>query len=304
MSKRIITVIPTLNEERAIGNVIKGLKAQLRWDHEILVVDGHSTDRTVELAKSAGAKVIFQKGRGYGDAYLSGFEYALQNLDPDIILMIDGDGTYDPLDVAIILEPLLKGKADLVIGNRFPHMDPGAMNPLNIVGNKILSWIARRLTRIHIYDTQCGLRALTASLLRKMYLTSTGMPLAIEMLVEAKEIGARIVEVPVRYHPRIGESKLRPIRDGLRIAATILRLARDCEPIMFFGLISLGFIVAGTIIGLKVVLEWLSTGRIGHLASTVLSALLIITGVQMFVLGLLADMIRGLRRKILHRKLE
>jgi dolichol-phosphate mannosyltransferase len=296
---KIVVVIPTLNEEKGIGLVIDGInKAMHQYNPTVLIVDGYSKDKTVEIAKEKGASIIYQRADGYGDALMTGFKYANNHINADIIVMMDADGTYDPDDIPELLAPLLKDQADLVIGNRFRGMKRGAMTFTNRIGNKILSWIARRSLRIKVTDTQCGLRAFRASLIKNLHIKTEGMSFATEMLTEAKHAGARILEVPIAYHPRIGNTKLNPIKDGMRILGTILRLIRDYEPLLFFG--GFGFILAsiGSLIGMSVVFEWIRTGSVTHLASVSLSSMLIITGFFVFMMGLLADMIKDLKKEL------
>lgn len=293
----IVVVIPTLNEEPTIGTVIDEIRKVLsQFDHKILVVDGYSQDRTVPIALEKKVEVIFQNGKGYGDAYLTGFKFAVENLRADVIVMIDGDGTYNPHDVQRLLNPLLNDKVDFVIGNRFAGMDKNAMGLWNKFGNKLISHVAKWLLRIKVYDTQSGLRAFKSELLKKMSLNHTGMPFAIELLAEAHHAGAKIIEVPISYHKRVGSTtKLNIFKDGLAIIGTILKLARDYRPLLFFGLIGSSLMAIGGFIGLWIVVEWLMKGTVTRTASTILSALLIMTGIQTFTVGLIADMIKGLR---------
>jgi glycosyltransferase involved in cell wall biosynthesis len=221
---RIAVVIPTLNEAKSIGKVLDEVFNVLRgMDFEVLIVDGHSEDATVDIARSKGAKVIYQRNRGYGDALKTGFLHARNSLNPDVLVMMDGDYTYDPKDIPKLIKPILAGQADMVVGNRFPRMEKGAMTLVNKIGNKILSWVARRILKVNVHDTQCGIRAFKTELLNHMNLTCEGMPFATEMLAEAKFAGAKIVEVPVAYRVRIGSAKLNPIRDGFLILGLIIK---------------------------------------------------------------------------------
>jgi len=304
-SSRILVVIPTLNEEETIVNVISGIKDSLKISNypnfEIVVVDGNSTDRTVELARSSGAEVIFQEGTGYGDALLTGFMHARHEKKASVTVMIDGDGTYSPTDIPKLLEPLAARDADLVLGNRFASLKEGSMSSLNRLGNRLFSRMVSRMLEMPIKDSQCGLRALRSDLVDLLDLKTTGMPFATEMLVETKKMGMKIRQVPVSYYPRKGKTKLNPIVDGFRIMGTIVRLIRDFEPLLFFGVIGLLFAIVGALVGVRVVIEWLETGTIVHLASVVFSALLIMTGFQLFSIGLLADMVKDVRRRVVKR---
>ena len=292
-----VIVIPALNEEKSIGVVLDEISSIFEGrDYSVVVVDGNSVDGTPEIARKRGAIVISQLGKGYGDALLSGFNYAIDELDPYVIAMMDADMTYDPKDIPVLMEPILDDKADLVVGNRFKGMEKGAMPIFNRMGNRVLSWIARLALKIRIYDTQCGIRIFRTDLLDGLNLSKKGMPFAIEMLAEAKFSGARISEVPVSYRPRVGVTKLSPIKDGLMIFGTILRLMRDTQPLLFFGGMGSLLGVMGFILGFDVALEWLRTQTVTRLPSVILSVLFLMGAIQFFTLGLVADMIKGLRK--------
>ena len=294
---KLVIVIPALNEAESIGSVLDEISDVFDGeDYSVVVIDGHSTDGTLEIAREKGAIVVDQRGGGYGDALLTGFLYAREDLGADLIAMMDADMTYDPKDIKVLMGQVVDGGADLVVGDRFKGLEKGAMPFVNRVGNRFLSWVARRFLKLGIHDTQCGLRVFRADLVDWLELTNKGMPFAVEMLAEAKFAGARISEAPVRYRPRMGEPKLSPLRDGLMIFGTILRLMRDTQPLLFFG--GIGFLLGalGIILGLYVTLEWFRTGTVGRVPTVILSMLLIIGAMQFFTLGLVADMIKGLRK--------
>jgi dolichol-phosphate mannosyltransferase len=299
---KIVVVIPALNEEDGIGGVIDAIDNSLnQLNYSILVVDGPKTmerDRTSTIAMNKGAHAINQPGKGYGDALITGFNYARDHLSADILVMMDADMTYDPDDIHPLVEPIFEDYADLVIGNRFVGMEKGAMTRLNTVGNKIISYICKVFLGVKVSDTQCGLRVFSADLLDSMHLTNVGMPLATEMISEATFVGARIVERPITYKARIGETKLSPVRDGLRIFDTILALMRDTRPMSFFGGLGILLGVIGALLGFVVTFEWLTTGSVSRVPTTILSVLFILSAIQMVTIGLVADMIKGLRKRL------
>lgn len=226
----IVIVIPALNEENGIGLVLDRVnKAMEPYSHRVLVVDGNSSDGTIRIAKDRGALVIFQSNKGYGEALRTGFTYACESLKADIVVMLDADGTYDPHDIPALLRCILENRSDMVVGNRLQQLTDGTMPFINVVGNRILSLTARIVLQLDVSDTQCGLRALHASLIRRVRIESDGMSFAIEMLARAKQAGARISEVPISYWPRYGNSKLNRFRDGFDILRTILRHATQGE---------------------------------------------------------------------------
>ncbi|UCC58737.1 MAG: glycosyltransferase [Candidatus Bathyarchaeum sp.] len=287
---RIAIVIPTLNECKAVGKVLTSVKQVMEgYEYRVLVVDGHSTDGTDEIAKNMGANVIYQRGKGYGDALKTGFFHARKRLDAKVIVMMDADLTYDPKDIPKLVAPIVDDEADMVVGNRFAGMQKGAMPFVNRVGNRVLSLVAKLALGLNLYDTQSGMRAFKSELLDSMHLVAVGMPLAMEMLAEARSVEARISEVPISYMPRVGKTKLNPIKDGGKILGTTVRLMLDIRPLLFFG--SIGGVLG--IMGL--LLHYLMLPI--ELAHIVFPFLFIIGGMLLFWFGFVIVLIRKLRRR-------
>lgn len=212
----VSVVIPCLNEEEGITAVVEQARAALQADGlagEVLVVDNASEDRSAELARAAGATVVEEPRRGYGSAYLAGLAAARG----EYIVMADADGTY-PLDRLPEFVHHLRDGADMVVGNRFGGtIHPGAMPwPNRYIGNPILSGMLNLLFRSGVRDAHCGLRAVRASALPALKLSTTGMEFASEMVIKAGKRRLRVDEIPIDYHPRIGESKLSRVNDAWR----------------------------------------------------------------------------------------
>ncbi len=293
---RLGIVIPALNEAGAIGSIIEKIKTVLKeFSISFVVVDGGSTDDTVNIARKLGTEVVKQCREGYGDALTLGFEYASRELKSDVILMLDADGTYDPSDISKLLGPILDGEADIVMGNRLPRRLPGSMTLINRIGNGIISWLTARLFGLHVSDTQCGMRAFSADLVPIFAGQAKGMSFATEMLIDAYQSGARIEEAQIVYRPRVGKTKLNPLKDGASILGIILRLLRDYKPLLFFGGLSLGFMIVGVLEGFAAIREWILFGTVTKTATAILTALFIIMGVQFLSVGLVADMVKGMR---------
>jgi glycosyltransferase involved in cell wall biosynthesis len=287
---RIAIVIPTLNECKAVGKVLDGVKSVMDgYEYRVLVVDGHSIDGTDEIARDEGADVIYQQSRGYGDALKTGFFHARKRLNAKVIVMMDADLTYDPKDIPKLVAPILEDEADLVVGNRFARLQKGAMPFVNKIGNRVLSLVAKLALRLDIFDTQSGMRAFKSELLDSMNLVAVGMPLAIEMLAEARSSDARICEVPITYRPRVGKTKLNPIKDGGRILGISVRLMFDIRPLLFLG--SIGAVLG--IIGL--LLHYLVLPI--DLAHFMLPFLFMIGGILLFWIGVVIVIIKELRRR-------
>ncbi|NJF26145.1 glycosyltransferase [Thermococcus sp. Bubb.Bath] len=275
----VSVVLPTMNEERAIRVVLPRIDEVLNrtgLEYEIIVVD-KSSDRTPEIARELGAVVVRQEGKGYGDAYLTGFRHAKGKY----VLMMDLDGSYDPEDIPALLQPLLRGEADMVMGSRLKgEIDRGAMPWLHRrIGNPFLTRVLNLFFHVGVSDAHCGMRAIRRDALKRLPLRCRGMEFASEMVIEAAKHGLRIVEVPIHYHRRIGESKLSSFRDGWRH----LRFMLLYSPTHLFLLP--GSIIA--LLGLFVLLYTYFFQPI-RLHTMILGALMLITGSQVIGFGISA----------------
>jgi glycosyltransferase involved in cell wall biosynthesis len=207
---KISVVIPCYNEEDGIQSVIESMPPCV---DEVVVVDNNSTDRTGEIARTLGAKVVFQPRKGYGAAYQAGLPAATG----DVIATLDGDGTYPADEISMLVDALEDRRLDFISGSRFPLRNPGAMNFSNKVGNMVLTIATAMLWFKPLKDSQSGMWVFRRSILPQLRLTSDGMPLSEEIKIEAIEkLGRRFAEVGIDYRPRIGEVKLQKWRDGWR----------------------------------------------------------------------------------------
>jgi glycosyltransferase involved in cell wall biosynthesis len=216
-------VIPCLNEQETLGACIKKTQCTLETigiQGEVIIADNGSTDNSAAIAKRFGASVVHQPLRGYGAAYLAGFAAARGQY----LLMGDSDDTYDFTDLERFITPLHEGY-DLVIGNRFKgKMHKDAMSwARRYIGNPILSGLLRLLFRTDIGDSHCGMRSFTADAYKRMALQTTGMEFASEMVVKAVQAELKILEIPINYAPRAGESKLHPLPDAWRHIRYLLK---------------------------------------------------------------------------------
>ncbi|MEM2841916.1 MAG: glycosyltransferase family 2 protein [Thermoproteota archaeon] len=184
---------------------------------EVIVVDS-SNDGTDQIASFEGAKVIKQEKRGYGAALKSGIE----NASGEFVIFMDGDGTYDPSDIPKLLEPLVDGLADLVLGCRF-RSKPKNMSMIRYIGNVILSVLFSLLFFEKVKDTQTGMKGARREAFLKMNLNENGMQFSTEVLSKALKHGFKVLELNIKYHERTGESKLRPLNDGLGIIFFIMK---------------------------------------------------------------------------------
>ena len=210
-------IFPALNEEAAIARCVEQAThalARAGLHGEVVVVDNRSTDRTAEVAARAGARVVTEPRPGYGAACLRG----LREARGECLLLLDADGTYPAEMVAEFVHAMREGGADIVLGNRFGGlMERGSMPLLNrYVGNPILSGMTRILFRAPLTDIHCGMRGIRRDRVAALDLRMPGMEFATEMLVKALDQGMNIGELTIPYRPRLGPSKLRPLRDAWR----------------------------------------------------------------------------------------
>ena len=208
-------MIPCLNEAENIEQCVSAAWDALEANGisgEVIVADNGSTDGSAELARAAGARVVHEPRRGYGSAYLAGFAAARG----DYIVMADADLTYDFAEIPRFVKELDDG-AQLVMGDRMDSIHDGAMPWMNRhIGNPVLSGFLNLLYRTNVRDVHCGMRALRRDVLPVLDLNSTGMEFASEMVIRAAKQQLDVREFPIEYHPRGGESKLSPMRDGWR----------------------------------------------------------------------------------------
>lgn len=239
--ERIAVLIPALNEEQTIADVVHGFRAACP-EARIIVFDNDSTDGTARRARAAGAEVWHEPRRGKGNVVQSMF----RNIDADVYVMVDGDATYPADRVHDLIRPVLDGSADMVIGSRLLHGTESDFRPLNRLGNVFYATLLRSLFGFRITDLLSGYRAFSRRLVKTLPLLGGGFETEAEMTIKAVHRGFRVMEVPVTLvsRPAGSTSKIRVIQDGLLILNAIVSLFRDYKPLTFFGVIALLFAAA------------------------------------------------------------
>ena len=218
----ISVIIPALNEEDAIGKVLHDIPS---WVDEVVVVDNGSTDKTAEVAASKGAKVVLEPVRGYGSACLTGIE-AISN--PDVVVFLDGDYSDCPEEMVQLVDPILIGEADIVIGSRLSgNREQGSLTELAIFGNKLTCLLLRLFWNQKCTDLG-PFRAIKYIPLLDLEMEDTGYGWTVEMQIKAVKKDLRILEVPVSYRKRIGVSKIsgnkiNSLKAGYKIMTTIVK---------------------------------------------------------------------------------
>lgn len=226
--QKVTVVIPCYNEAKSIAKVIKGFDQNKLLHHgydlEVLVIDNNSKDKTAQVAKAAGARVITENKQGKGNAMRTGFRSVSD--DTDYVVMLDGDDTYNPKEVMRMLEPLQSGFSDVVIGSRLGgKMVAGSMTGFNRMGNWIFSHIVRYFYRANVTDVLTGYFAWKKEVIDDLHphLVSKGFAIEMEMITKMARMGHEIYSVPISYHPRGGQTNLHPIYDGIRILSMFFR---------------------------------------------------------------------------------
>lgn len=220
--KLLSVVVPMFNEEPTIGNVISRIQSTLIKNgvkFEIIVIDDCSLDRSLEVAKKYDVRLFtFKQNMGKGYALRAGFAKA----KGDFIATIDSDGSHCPEELPLLLDSLLKGEADLVIGSRF-STPTSATSRRNQAGNRLFNKIIRLLTGNSMSDSQSGYRVMTSKVLKSMNLISAEYEIESEMLVKTVRRGYRIREVPITFEQRTyGKSQIDPLVDGFKILCSII----------------------------------------------------------------------------------
>jgi glycosyltransferase involved in cell wall biosynthesis len=216
-NRRITVVVPCLNEEVGIANVLREVPP---FVDEVIVVDNGSTDHTAAIARQMGAQVVSELNRGYGRAYKSGFSRATG----DIIVTLDGDHSYPVDALSYLLEAFMHCGVGFLSASRFPVLHDAAMNSKHKFGNRVLSIVMSLLFLRWVHDSQSGMWVFRRDVLSKMKLVSDGMAFSEEIKIEAitkREIGFR--EIFISYSQRIGERKLMPWRDGINNLLFLVR---------------------------------------------------------------------------------
>jgi glycosyltransferase involved in cell wall biosynthesis len=288
----IIITIPAYNEERTLPRVLEEITTVMNetdYTYQILVVDDGSTDRTAAVAREHGAIVVSKNHSGLAETFQVEMNECLKR-KADIIVHTDADGQYHSQHIPQLIKKVEEGY-DLVLGSRFRE-DTSHMPFLKRLGNKAFAIVLSSLTKVKLTDTTTGFRAFTAAIARDIRYINR-FTYTQEQIIKAAKQGFRITEIPITSR-RTRPSRLftNPWEYAIKAWTNILRIYRDYNPLHFFGKIGLGFFTIGFIIGMWLIYLFITTGKIGHVPSAILSMLLIVVGVQIILFGFLADMMQ------------
>jgi glycosyltransferase involved in cell wall biosynthesis len=237
--------IPAFNEEISIGSIVL---RSLRYADTVLVIDDGSTDNTADIAKQAGATVISHKtNQGKGVAVMDIFNYA-KGIDAAKLVLIDGDGQHNPDEIPGLIEPILNGSADIVIGSRFIKKNKHNVPGFRRIGQEVLTLATNVASNSRVNDTQSGFRAFSRNTFNCFSFHERGMGIESEMLVEAAKDNLTICEVHANIRYDVNGSTYGPVVHGFSVLGSVLGLIFRKRPIIFLSMVSLMLLMAGLIL--------------------------------------------------------
>ncbi|MBV9009903.1 MAG: glycosyltransferase [Verrucomicrobia bacterium] len=281
MNPSTLTVlIPCLNEELGIAEVVREYSRAFPYA-EILVVDNGSEDSTADAAREAGALVLKERRRGKARAVAT----ALEQIDTDLVLMVDGDGSYPAAGARLLLDQFQREPADMISGIRSAQDD--VFRPLHQWGMSVFASVLNLVFGFKPLDLFSGLRLLSGRFYQHVPVLSRGFELEIELTIQAIDKGFSLAEVPVPFCSRTGgsRSKLRTVHDGLRILRLLAVLFRDYRPFAFFGTLGGLLAFAGLTAGSLPIAEFFRTGQVGRFPLAILAASLVSLAILLALIG-------------------
>ena len=291
---RVAVLIPCFNEEAAVATVIADFRAILP-SAEIFVYDNNSSDRTVAVARDAGAQVRSERRQGKGHVVRRMFA----DIDADIYVLVDGDATYDAASAPRMIEMLLSDHLDMVVGFRVDQAE-AAYRPGHRTGNRMLTGFLSSVFGQAFKDTLSGYRVFSRRFVKSFPVLSDGFEIETELSVHALELALPVAEIETPYYarPEGSFSKLNTWRDGFRILGTILKLYRSEKPLRFFTVIGILLMLLSIGLAIPVIVTYLEEGIVPRLPTAVLSMGLMIFAVMSVSSGLVLDTVTRGRREI------
>lgn len=288
-------VIPCFNEENAIGKVVTDIKLHLPGA-EIHVFDNCSTDATVKKASTAGAEIHSVIKRGKGNVVQAMF----RDVDADIYLMLDGDGTYPLAEAKKLIDAAVAQSADMVIGCRMDSYSSSKSRKGHLLGNILITKTLNYLFDADVKDLLSGYRAMSRRFVKSVPLFSRGFEIETELTIHAIEVGAKIIEIPIQYGSRLSgdASKLNTFRDGWKILNQIFSLYVGNRPKVVFGFLAVLFIFLGLVAGIPVVVEYIETGLVPRFPTAILASGLMVLGFLCGFSGLILNAISKTRLEV------
>jgi glycosyltransferase involved in cell wall biosynthesis len=293
--QNITVVLPAYNEEVAIGSIVL---LTCKYADSVIVVDDGSSDRTADVARKAGAEVIVHEvNKGKGRALKTGFTAAVA-LGADIIVTMDSDGQHNPADIPKLVEPILKGEADMVNGSRYLNGLDKNTPAYRRVGQTILDEVTNLNSGLHITDSQSGFRAFAASTKDVFRFNARGMAIESEMLADAGHHGLRITEVEIGVRYDVDGSTENPIKHGFGVLMMVLKDIEFNRPLYYLTLPGSILGIIGLIMGVIFLREFI-LGKNLYFGPTMLMVLCIVIGSFMALMGIMLHSVSTILRDAL-----
>ncbi len=293
---KIAVIIPCYNEALTIGKVVEDFRRELP-EASVYVYDNNSTDGTAEIANGSGAIVRNEPRQGKGNVCRQMF----RDIDADCYLMVDGDDTYPAESARALCEPILAGKADMVVGDRLSNGTYAQQNDraFHGFGNDLVRTMIKWIYGYGFEDVMTGYRAMSRPFVKTFPVLSEGFQIETELSIHAVDRRWRIVDVPVEYRdrPEGSVSKLNTVSDGLKVLAMIGTLFKDYRPLKFFSLVSLLFCIVGLCAGVPVVTEYLDTGLVPRFPTAILAVAFMFIAELSLATGFILDAVAKVERK-------
>lgn len=287
-NEKIAILIPCYNESLTIKKVINDFKRELP-EADIYVYDNNSTDNTYEIALNEGAIVKKEPRQGKGNVIRQMFF----DIEADYYLMVDGDDTYPAENSKELITALREGRADMVIGDRLSNGTYFNENKraFHDFGNNLVKNSINRLYQANIKDVMTGYRGFNRMFVKSFPVMSSGFQIETEFTIHALDKRFKLVEIPIDYRdrPEGSESKLDTYSDGFKVLLTILKMFKDYKPLLFFSIISFIFFLFGLIFGVPVINEFIHTGFITKVPSSILATGLMVFALLLLITGLILD---------------
>ncbi|MGI5893766.1 MAG: glycosyltransferase family 2 protein [Candidatus Merdivicinus sp.] len=293
---KIAVLIPCYNEEKTIQKVITDYRAALP-EADIYVYNNNSTDRTAEIAAEAGAIVRHEYRQGKGNVIRSMF----RDIDADCYLMIDGDDTYPAENAREMVDCVLNGQADMVIGDRLSSTYfTENKRPFHNFGNVLVRSLINTLFHSNIQDIMTGYRAFSKPFVKSFPVLSHGFEIETEMTIHAVDKNFLLKEIPVTYRDRPdgSESKLNTYSDGAKVLKTIVKLFKEYHPLAFFGTLSLLFLAITLLLFIPVFWEYLKTGLVPRYPTLIVSGVFAVCALLSLSAGLILDVVVKKHRQL------
>jgi glycosyltransferase involved in cell wall biosynthesis len=282
---RIAVLLPCYNEALTIASGVEGFMAALPGAR-IYVFDNNSTDDTARIAAKAGARVFREHRQGKGNVVRRMFA----DIDADIYVMADGDGTYDPADAPSLVSALVTERVDMVVGTR-RDVTEDAGRAGHAVGNKLFNTVYQMIFGSDFTDIFSGYRVFTRRYVKSFPAISTGFEIETEMSVHASQLMIPVVEMEMDYgrRPEGSTSKLRTFHDGFRILRMFAMLMKETRPALFYGLISAFFVVGSVGLMIPIIITWLETGLVERIPTAIVATGMMVIAFLLMSCGLILD---------------